>query len=776
MDRPVEDAFTRVLREELARPLYLSSAEVAGGWRDLFAERASALPAPDPIYGPGEEEILTWGYPVQSSPGLHKLRTDLDRLLALEIEYRVERSLGGGADKARVMAQRERIVRSLASLVENTLLNDYGRGLLEVLLLLHSRELAASLSRIPKLVRAHHRQSHPRLGDELQLAIAAVCADLIQRAVVVTSDRLRRLSHAATVTPASPLATQLCQDVLLLVEDEPPSLSRLQSYLEARYGAPGRRLEEACHRAVRCLAEIVNRQPEIGRLLELYTAGGLDLTRPATLLEPRVLDGLEAAGLGPRVELSSHQLEMLRDLGQRLKFFELVWALRRRVLSIDRDLARLVLTGRTPHRPIAASTRPFDFTAPGVVESWVQRFGLIYDLSRFTATLEEVRKKGRRAVENALQFMYRFHGELETIRGRRRLRFEKFLGDGALYSSRRALRVLAAACDIQQLYQSLCQEGFPFDRGLRIAVNYGSYRLLPMAAPRRGPVRFEFFGHGIVELVRLTTGKSTREVEEIAEFLVHSGYPVDEVDSFLQPLLVARSGSEEGAPRRFAVSISNDGQLVNEGIVLTVPFLEELARELPSDADLEVVSSGGLQWAVATIGPASSSPVRVGLRLLGMARLKGLQPMELVEAAPWPEGGETGRRIPLERPLTVLLRRLTRSAQDEEEAGDGMSVVDESLVVCTFLEDDGERRWLFGEYRPLDDMVLHAIQIPMQAPDLEHSSEPVESWIFRNRFELARLYEGLRRDTSGVSRPLASLRHRTGYQGCYLAAPHRAPG
>ena len=45
-----------------------------------------------------------------------------------------------------------------------------------------------------------------------------------------------------------------------------------------------------------------------------------------------------------------------------------------------------------------------------------------------------------------------------------------------------------------------------------------------------------------------------------------------------------------------------------------------------------------------------------------------------------------------------------------------------------------------------------------------------------NRFELARVYEGLRRETPGVATPLSSLRSRPGCLACYLAAPHRALG
>ena len=46
------------------------------------------------------------------------------------------------------------------------------------------------------------------------------------------------------------------------------------------------------------------------------------------------------------------------------------------------------------------------------------RFGLVYDLTNFTAILEEVRKKGPKAEEKALQFMYIFQSRLDEIRRR----------------------------------------------------------------------------------------------------------------------------------------------------------------------------------------------------------------------------------------------------------------------------------------------------------------------------------------------------------------------
>jgi len=63
----------------------------------------------------------------------------------------------------------------------------------------------------------------------------------------------------------------------------------------------------------------------------------------------------------------------------------------------------------------------------------------------------------------------------------------------------------------------------------------------------------------------------------------------------------------------------------------------------------------------------------------------------------------------------------------------------------------------------------------MRTPELG-PDEPLETWLFRNRFELSQLYEGIRRETPGSATPLAGLRQLNGYTACFLAAPHRAPG
>jgi len=137
---------------------------------------------------------------------------------------------------------------------------------------------------------------------------------------------------------------------------------------------------------------------------------------------------------------------------------------------------------------------------------------------------------------------------------------------------------------------------------------------------------------------------------------------------------------------------------------------------------------------------------------------------------------EDRQEIPFKRSLVGLLRHHTRGDQSPRETVlTTEESIETNLLVITYLLEDEKRTWIFGEYRDSDDVLLHAIRVPIQTPELD-PGEPMEMWLFRNRFELARVYEGLRRETAGMATPLATLRRRPGYLACFLAAPHRAVG
>jgi hypothetical protein len=607
-------------------------------------------------------------------------------------------------------------------------------------------------------------------------SIAGAIGGLIQRAAHSASDHLRSLAQVRLTPRVTPLLSIVCTDHLLLTEPRPSAdMPSLDGYLQARFNVDLASLERTLDRALSRLSQLMARRPEVGRLLTTATGINHDLTMPWTVLEPRLLSALADAQLLDSVGLNKSHAALLRELGLTLKRFELLAALRRRIIVLSQHGDHLVLTEPASRRSIAPTTRPYDFTAPGVVDNSVRRFGLVYDLTNFTATLEDVRKKGRLAEEKALQFMYVFQNRLEEIRHDHRLIFEKFLGDGAFYSARRALRTLAAACRIQQAYDRLRRSGFPFDQGIRIALNYGVYRLLPMLGSDREIRRFEFFGHGIVELARLTTGKSTREVAEIAEFLIRSGYDTAEVDSFLAPLARARGASRASDERRYTASLDEHGELINEGIVLTWEFVEQLEAEIEGRS-FEQLTEHDTSWLLMPLDPSRPGSWLVGLRALGVARLKGLDPIGLAEAAVWTERPDGATAFDGTASLTGALRSLAQSGDAPEpaiEAGTD-TTIDADLVVLTYLDRTDTRRWIFGRHRASDDVLLKAVQMPMQLP-ASAADEALEAWLFRNRFELEQLYHSVYGTDGGSTIPVAPLRQRKGYVACFLAAPHKAP-
>ncbi len=773
-DKKSLDAFRHVLKEDLQRPLYLTPEEVGGGWCEIFPALATSLPAPFPIFARDEEHVVTWGYPLLLSDGVRKLRGALDNLIRSETQLRSQPPPGNTELKRTVLNCREKYHNSVATTLENVFMNDYHRGLVDLFLLFHSGEVIRSLAQASKSMDT--QASSSGVSTERRAQVASVVADLLRRAALTAVDNLRQLAQVQVTPALTPLLGIICQDQLLLVENRPPSdLTQVSSYLQARFRQNAEALHTANLRVLERLNDLVLRRPEVGGLLRMAVGSNLKLDRPEALLQPRLLDAIRSAGLAETLNLPAVQLDLLRDLGLRLKTFELLSALRRRILPMQRRGTTLMFAGPSSATPIAKTTRPYDFTAPGVVDSAVRRFGLIYDLSNFTTVLEEMRKAGRMAEERALQFMYVFQNRLEAIRLRRRLTFEKFLGDGAFYTSRRALRVIAAACEIQHVYEELRIIGFPFNHGIRIALNYGVYRLLPMLHPGLEAKRFEFFGHGIVELARLTTGKSTREVSDIAEFLVHSGYDPSEVDGFLAPLSEVRSSQPQQSFRRYVATLDAHGELVNEGIVVALPFLEELELELDIET-LVVAEIDNLQYLVFPIDPSLPDTLYVGLRYLGVARLKGLPPQELAEAAVWTQFPPEAKTIPFRRPLIDCLRRLVVADEDDTAAVSARAQeIGDNLIVITYVLEDGTRKWIFGEYRDTDDVILHSLQVPIQTPELS-PGEPMEMWLFRNRFDLAQMYEGLRRESAGIMVPLSTLRGRPGYLACFLAAPHRAIG
>ncbi len=766
------NALDALLSRDLREPRYLTSEEVAGKWREIFPEAALSVPAPYPIFTPDESHVITYGYPILVTEALEHLRRELVTIVRTEVSQRLAGAEVDRESREKTIAYRMRFLERIRKLMVNTMLTDWGRGLFEVLVLHLTAEVAGAVSRIPVVVRRSAPGMGPEAGERVRYQLASVFADLLQRAGREAADHLQGLAGSREPPRRSRFLATVSTDLLPLArQGVPVKPEELASLLEVRYRGEDPRTIQAGQRALERLGKILAHRPELAAALRVATGNQFPLTGATALLQPALWKALREMGFLEELGFPERSAELLSDLGMRVKRLELVATLRRHLEMIAPHGRDYVLASSRPPKVIARSTRPFDFARAGVVGTAVQRFGLVYDLTAFTETLEVVRKQGPMAEERALQFMYVFQQRLEAVRRRRRLTFEKFLGDGAFYSSRRAVRLLAAGAEIQVAYDRLRQKGFPFDRGLRMALNYATYHLLPMVPAGESVPRFEFFGHGVVELARLTTGKSTREIDEIAEFLVHAGYPSAAVEDFLGPLIRARQGTAPPRERVYSARLDEHGELVNEGIVLTAAFVEELQREL-GDQPLLVADLGdGEPHVVLSLDEEATTPIFTALCYLGVARLKGLPPMEIVEALVLDGPPAHVTSAPEGVKLLSFLRRLASKESDEAPAGP--REVPSDLLVATYLGPEGRRLWLFGRYREADGLLVDAVEVPLKPPDMGRG-EPVEMWLFRQRDDLYRLYMGLCRD-SGATLPLESLRQREGYMGFFLSAPHRSP-
>jgi hypothetical protein len=260
------------------------------------------------------------------------------------------------------------------------------------------------------------------------------------------------------------------------------------------------------------------------------------------------------------------------------------------------------------------------------------------------------------------------------------------------------------------------RKGFAFNKGLRIAINFGYYRLLPLRTGSDPNDRItEFYGPGIVELSRLTTGKANKEIEEIAAFLVSHGFEQQNVQRFFAPL--ARGVDlvdHTQQAREFYAYVDNNGHLVNEGIVGSWEFLQELSTELLSDS--QPLYRIRAAWG-SYIGFAPSLPGMdyIGLRLIGMVSLKGLDNIEIGEIAPFTSGEVEVTPLDGNDPLVTALRQDYHQRDDvpasipdpvaDAKTSEGVN----EIVICG---DVAGTEVVMGEWNQESDDVRNPLRLP----------------------------------------------------------------
>ncbi len=613
--------------------------------RRLVPDLQRELPIPRPIFLEDESATPLQGFPVLLSAGLRELRQALGGCIAAEEAVQVAGLRRAAHDVSAYTQAWDRYVDLLSRALDNATLSSYGRQYPAIFWLQHSLDVARLLKGVPQRILRRDSELGRRYGAAVKYRILDRYLD---RVLALSYDVVQRLAGATEEAEEElfpRLLTRMRDNVLLFTEDHiGHDLAELASYFSGSLDIDGRDLRRRYEELARWHFQQLALNPELRCLaIQLLRSDPRNdardlLRRPGYVAYLSALRDYDAQRL-----LTPPLVQVWENLLLKLKEFELVHGLRRLIVLIESCdggmLGRELAPGKSlPGKELRLSpaTRPLDFSAPWVVDPRVERYGMIYDISEFSQTLSMLHRAGDYSQDNAFLAMFRFQRRIHRLAVSHRAKLEKYLGDGAFYSSREATNLLLCSVRLQRYYVQAVREGLPFDRGMRIALNYGPYRLIPMGGRPEEGERYEFFGPGLVELSRLTTGKATQEFDEVKTMLINQGYPEATVQRFFSPLSqknvdVVDKGEES---RRFYAYINRNGTLHNNGMVATGAFIAQLDCELDGGR-LSRGSHGERGYVVLELEDAGEK-LPVGIRKLGLAQLKGLEKLpvyEIVDAA-----------------------------------------------------------------------------------------------------------------------------------------------
>jgi len=609
--------------------------------RRLIPDLQRLLPQPRPIFLEDENATPLQGFPISLSRGMLELRAALREYVLAEEAVQVAGLRREGHDvRAHTLAW-ERYVALLSRALENATISSYGRQYPAVFWLFHSLDVARLLKEVPKrmlrrdteLGRRHGDAVKYRIFDRFLDRVLATSYDLVQRLAGTTEEAEEELFPR--------VLSRMRDNVLLFTEDYiSRDLSELGSYFNGSLGIDGRdlrkRLDDLARWHFEQLAADPGLRAVVTHLLRADPRGDSRdlLCRPGYVPYLATLKSYDPARLLPPAVL-----QVWEGLLLKLKEFELLHGLRRLLVPIEVEAdGRMVGRELPPGRAfpggdlvLSTATRPLDFMEPWVVDPRVERYGMIYDISDFSQTLSMLHRAGNERQDDAFLAMFRFQRRINRLAVSHRAKLEKYLGDGAFYSSREATNLLLCSIHLQRYYVEAVRDGLPFDRGMRIALNYGPYRLIPMGSRPEEGERYEFFGPGLVELSRLTTGKATQEVDEVKTMLINQGYPEATVHRFFSPLSSKNVDVVDKTEelRQFYAYINRNGTLHNNGMVATGAFIAQLEREL-TGCPLFHGREGDRAYVFLVLESAGDK-LSVGFRKLGMAHLKGLEKLAVYE-------------------------------------------------------------------------------------------------------------------------------------------------
>ncbi len=640
------------------------SMEICG----LIPQAGEILPNPQMIFLEDETEAPLFGFPILTLK-LRGLERALEIFLDAERDAQFAVHLRQGFD-TRVYAEKWDQYRvRLQQTMENVTVARHGGNFAAIFWLYHSLAVVHHLQEIPKQLRREDLTLGREHGDDVKYRVFFKWVDKVVTAAYDIAHRLASELEEDEDSLFPPLLALMRDNVLIFTEDYiGPDLNELTSYFTGCLKIDGRDLRQRLAALEQWHRKTFDRD-RVLRAAASHLLGAEPQAEPRDLLNRAGYASFLADQSGYRASrlLSADQIQVWESLLQKIKEFEVLHALRKMVVPLVIEDDALICSERPTGSPggsgaarVSAATRPIDFTAGWVVNPVVERFGLVYDITDFSATISILGRAEKMAIEDAFRMTSVFQRKINKLASSLNLRLEKYLGDGAFYSGRNARRMLVVAIHLQRTYPEFLDRGVPFASGLRIATNYGEYRLMPLeGTPADGRARYEFFGHGLVELSRLSTGKRTQELEEFKTYLISQGYPEMAVNKFFSPLVQTNSElvSKLEESRPFYAYVNQNSALINEGIVATEPFISRLG----SFPEMYYAKDQGRGYIAVVIEEEVGGRQIIGVRKLGIGKFKGLEPMpvyEIVDGAEWNE--QDLKSIPTQK-FTGALERLFMS-------------------------------------------------------------------------------------------------------------------
>jgi hypothetical protein len=645
-------------------------ADAVGGASDL-------LPVPAKIFLLDELQPKGYGFPLTKSPNLDEMLSRFEKWVDEQVAQKGHES---NRSRELLQAYREQAVKLSKNATESSVLADYH----SVFWLLHAHQLSKQFSLVTrKAIQAGFTREE---ADRLKYVVHSKWAAAIRE----------------ELEPAGFLKVILENPLIAAEEFISPDLRELRAYFTGYLRRDFAAFRTSFDALRDSAADLLAKDRIVRRAAMLL--GYPDSATPSVvmLLDQRVWQLLaEHPSFTAPTALS-----VIETTARKLLEFFIVQALRRGIFWMKTTEEGDNVADDGTDTVYSRAIRPMNFGRRGVVEPIVYRYGLVYDITSFTETLGEIARGGKGEEQSVYRQMLEFQRELAEITRRYGMTFEKFLGDGAFYTSRRATRTAQAAIAVQKFYSNARAKGFAFNKGMRIALNYGYYRLLPMQVSVDGTQIMEFYGPGIVELSRLTTGKTTKEIADIQHLLLAHGYDQNDVYKFFAPLARSVDTGDVKQQREFYAYVNENGHLVNEGIVVSIPFLRQLSTELVEDR--QKLYRLRAPWNVYIGMPAANEHGGyLGIRLLGSVSLKGIGMQDIAEVV-WVSAEDTDiSLIDDPKPLLELLQQeRNRKSATNVAVAEGGEVGIGDLVVC---ESTGTL--LVGEWDPVSEEVRRPIRL-----------------------------------------------------------------